>query len=62
MINDRGVFWQVIFYNIGAGTSETQEFDNAEAARKAAQNSGLPHDRVQVFKMDPVHGAVEIMW
>lgn len=61
MKNDRGVFWQVIFFNTAAGTSTTEEFDNAEAARKAARLSGLPSGSVQVYKMDPVHGAVEIM-
>lgn len=57
MINDRGVYWK-LFINDG----RTEDFDNAEAARKAArlfQAANLEAPRL--FKIDPVKGPIEIM-
>jgi hypothetical protein len=59
--NDRGVFWQAIFFNED-GSSHTLEFNNAEAMRKAAKVSSLPPSRIKLYKMDPVHGSVELMY
>ena len=63
MINDRGVYWEVRAYNEALELVGRVEFNNAEAARKAARGYSLadPFLSFKLWKMDPVHGAVEIM-
>jgi len=57
MHNDRGVFWRLIYPDGG-----TQDFDNAEAARKAARLYQAANLKTpDLYKYDPVKGLIPIM-
>lgn len=65
MNNDRGVVWQ-FHYVLTDGLEQVSElFDSAEAARKAAdvvrRTTSLKPNSIRMYKIDPVHGPVEIM-
>lgn len=62
MENDRGVYWLVIVWQDGREIEEL-EYNNAEAARKAATHLSAadPTKVCKLWKCDPLHGWTEIM-